>query len=262
MAKSEARQKAYEIWLASGGKMPLKDIADQLDVPPLKVRKWKSLDKWNVPSNQMERSTSDKEIERRLKRRVPPELKKTKGAPFGSQNAKGNRGGKGGPVGNRNAAGHGAPKRNTNALITGEYAKIYQDTLSDVEQEIFDSLDISPLAQIDKTIKLLTIRERRMLQNINQLKEQKVLAEFEDVLIPDKEDPEGKSSRVKSRTRYTKLHIDKIVLAEEAMTRVQEKLIRAIEAKRRILKDIKGEQTTLTEDDVVITKLPEKEPKI
>lgn len=271
MAKSEARQKAYEIWLNSGGEMPLKDIAEELSVPPNKIRKWKSLDKWSVPSKveQVERSTEDKverstaeqkRLERNIKRRVPPELRKTKGPPYGSKNALGNRGGKGGPFGNHFAKGHGAPKGNKNAETTGEYSAIYEDLLTDKEQEIFDSVDLDPLAQIDKTIKLLTIRERRMLENINKLKEQKTLAEFEDVLIPDKNDPEGKSSKVKSRTRYTKLLIDKIVLAEEALTRVQEKLIKAIETKHKIMKELGiTDQDTL--DDVIIF-APDKAPRV
>ena len=242
MAKSEARREAFEIWKNSNGEIPLKDIAEKLNVPPSKVRKWKSLDKWSVPQEEVERSTlsaaEQKRLERNIKRRVPPEKRKTPGPPYGSQNAKGNRGGKGGPFGNQYGKGHGAPKGNKNAETTGEYSKIYEGLLTPEEKEIYESVDLDPLAQINKTIKILTIRERRMMENVNNLKKQAVLAEYEDVLIPDKDDPDGKRSKIKSRTRYTKLHIDKVVLAEEALTRVQEKLIKAVETKHKMEREL------------------------
>lgn len=50
-ARSPERDLAYQLWLGSGKKKKLKDIAEELGVPEGKVRKWKSLDNWegNVP---------------------------------------------------------------------------------------------------------------------------------------------------------------------------------------------------------------------
>lgn len=50
-ARSPERDLAYQLWLDSGKKKKLKDIAEELGVPEGKVRKWKSLDNWegNVP---------------------------------------------------------------------------------------------------------------------------------------------------------------------------------------------------------------------
>ena len=50
-ARSPERDLAYQLWLDSGKQKKLKDIAEELGVPEGKVRKWKSLDKWegNVP---------------------------------------------------------------------------------------------------------------------------------------------------------------------------------------------------------------------
>jgi len=45
--RSPERDKAFEVWRNSGGKMPLKDIAEKLNVSPSQVRKWKSQDKWD-----------------------------------------------------------------------------------------------------------------------------------------------------------------------------------------------------------------------
>lgn len=46
-ARSPKRDEAYKMWLDSGGKKKLKDIASDLGVSETQVRKWKNLDKWN-----------------------------------------------------------------------------------------------------------------------------------------------------------------------------------------------------------------------
>ena len=46
-ARSPKRDEAYKIWLDSGGKKKLKDIASDLGVSETQIRKWKNLDKWN-----------------------------------------------------------------------------------------------------------------------------------------------------------------------------------------------------------------------
>jgi uncharacterized protein YjcR len=78
------RKKAFKIWKDSGALMKPKEIAEKLGITPESVRKWKSLDQW----------------EGKLANSKP-------GAPRGNQNAKGNRGGKGGPPGNQKAVTHG-----------------------------------------------------------------------------------------------------------------------------------------------------------
>lgn len=62
--RDPARNLAKELWLKSGKKAKLKDIAEQLGKPASQVRKWKSEDKWeqtngNAP-NQSERSFSNR----------------------------------------------------------------------------------------------------------------------------------------------------------------------------------------------------------
>ncbi len=46
-ARSPKRDEAYKMWLDSGGKKKLKDIASDLGVSETQIRKWKNLDKWN-----------------------------------------------------------------------------------------------------------------------------------------------------------------------------------------------------------------------
>nr|WP_261771591.1 phage terminase small subunit [Paenibacillus xylanexedens] len=62
--------------------MKPKEIAEKLGVTPESVRKWKSLDQWEDKINNRP------------------------GAPRGNKNARGNRGGKGGPPGNQKAVTH------------------------------------------------------------------------------------------------------------------------------------------------------------
>jgi len=47
-ARSPERDLAYQLWLASGKKKKLKEIAEELGVPEGQVRKWKNLDKWDA----------------------------------------------------------------------------------------------------------------------------------------------------------------------------------------------------------------------
>ena len=59
--RSEERDRAYELWRASGGTMKLVDIANQLSVTASKVRKWKTLDQWSMIGKTLpyENNTSD-----------------------------------------------------------------------------------------------------------------------------------------------------------------------------------------------------------
>lgn len=82
--RSPNRSKALKMWIDSGREMKLKDIAMKLGVSDSSIRKWKALDKWD-------------EIPEKRKR----------GGQAGNRNAKGNKGGSGGPPGNDKAVTHG-----------------------------------------------------------------------------------------------------------------------------------------------------------
>lgn len=140
------RDKAKELWLKSGGSMKLKDIAAELGVAENAVRKWKSEDKW-------EKERSDKTKRNAPKKKNTP--KKPHGAPIGNQNAVGNAGG-------------GAPLGNTNALKHGGYSSIFWDTLSEREKEMIDTMDKTVEQQLLEEIKLLTVREHRILHNLQK----------------------------------------------------------------------------------------------
>ena len=106
--RSDNRKKALQLWLKSGRQMKLVDIARELGVSDVLIRKWKYLDKWDeIPA------------------------KRPRGAPRGNKNAVGNRGG-------------GAPKGNQNALKHGLCRKLLPDEMQDLMKEVenLDPLDM------------------------------------------------------------------------------------------------------------------------
>ncbi|GIM48422.1 hypothetical protein DNHGIG_39710 [Collibacillus ludicampi] len=76
-ARSPDRDKAFELWQATGGTMKLKEIADALGVSERTVRGWKAKDDWDSrlnktlqlersAPNETERSGSLLQIEKRI----------------------------------------------------------------------------------------------------------------------------------------------------------------------------------------------------
>ena len=47
--RSPNREKAKNLWLESNGNIALKDIARELGISDVQVRKWKNEDKWALP---------------------------------------------------------------------------------------------------------------------------------------------------------------------------------------------------------------------
>ena len=140
--RSPNRDKAFQLWLASGRKRLLKDIASELQVSEEQVRKWKNQDKWDKVT-----------------------LPNTKGNVTKKN--------KGGQPGNRNAVGHGGtgPPGNKNAVTTGEFETLLFDCLNDEEKCLVESVPADKQRLLLQEIQLLTVRERRMLKRIEAIKE-------------------------------------------------------------------------------------------
>lgn len=120
----------------------------------------------------------------------------------------------------------GQGKGNKNAVSTGEYEKIWLDTLESDEKEMFDEMEVDIMKMIEQSIKLIYIRERRMLHRIERLKEK----EFNIVQL------EQRVGIDKSETNVVKreLNVETIQRIEEALTRLQDKKMRLIELKQKI----------------------------
>ena len=181
-------------------------------MPEGTVRRWKSTYKWGS-----ERSLNKSERSQRRK---------------------------GGQPGNRNAVGHGGtgPPGNKNAVKTGEFETLFFDTLDDEERELLEMVQPDKEQLLLQEIQLLTVRERRMLKRIDGLRE---LEEYP----PGEEDDEPGviATKVPSGMTVTKYTagfekgkitdlreftgiLGQIQAVEEALTRVQARRQRAIEA--------------------------------
>lgn len=123
----------------------------------------------------------------------------------------------------------GAPSRNRNAVTTGEYETIWLDQLDDEERVLFDRILPDVLAQLNDEIRLVTIRERRMLQRIARLSE----TDFTLVETSHEEGlgPHGPVDRTTQKREATLGQIQRI---EEALTRVQAQKARMLDLKHKI----------------------------
>ncbi|MCY9097427.1 phage terminase small subunit [Bacillus inaquosorum] len=234
------RDEAFRLWEESGGTRLLKDIAEELGCSPSLIRKWKNQDHWEEKLNGNVTKQNDKSNGNVTKR---------PGAPKGSKNAKGNKGGKA-PPGNQNAKGNrggAAPRGNKNSVRTGEYESILFDFLDDTEKELFGQIETDPLYQIDITIRELSLRERRMMQRISRIenglteKQRRVLQQMRKVKdivqTPEKNGLVKSVPIINERLVVTEIEetemraIDDILNIEEAMTRVTDKRLKAIRQK-------------------------------
>jgi uncharacterized protein YjcR len=150
------------------------------------------------------------------------------------------------------AHGSGAPKGSKNALKTGEHETIWFDTLDEDEQELLQLIPVDPIEQINDKIRAMSIRERRMMKRIQDLKngltekERRVLQERktkkEPIQVYDEIKGEikvvvvSRDELVVTEVEETQFRaIDDIIRLEEALTRVQDKLIKAIDLKHRLI---------------------------
>ncbi|AWI37896.1 hypothetical protein BA81_12380 [Bacillus safensis FO-36b] len=235
------RDESFRLWKKSDGTRLLKDIADELGVTSSTVRKWKANDKWD-----------DK-----FKRSAPKPNRSAplrSGAPKGNKNAKGNKGGKA-PPGNQNAKGNrggAAPKGNKNSFKTGEYETIMFEYMDEKEQKLFTEIETDPLYQIDLSIRLLSVRETRMMRLITKYengltdKQRTVLQQMrkmKDVVqAPDKNGLIKPVPITNERLAVVQIEetdsplLEKILSIEDALTRVTAQRDKAIRQKVDIMK--------------------------
>lgn len=140
-ARDPNRDKAYEIYKGADGKIDLVEIASQLNISPGTVRGWKSKDRWEQKLNGTLRKNTE-----RSKRK------------------------KGGQPGNQNAVGYGAPEGNKNAVTTGEFETLLFDCLEPEERQLAAAVPPDKEQLLLQEIRLLTVREHRMLKRIDLLR--------------------------------------------------------------------------------------------
>ena len=134
---TEKRETAKRLYLDSGGRILLKDIASQLETPPSTVSSWKRSDKW------------DSYLKRKPRKNA--------------QLLKGNK---------RSAKPHPSQLNNKNPLRHGRYEKLKYETMTDEEKSLIDEVRASTdqiRMQVD-LIAELEVRERRMYARIEALR--------------------------------------------------------------------------------------------
>lgn len=150
--QSPERQRAFQIYKDSGGKIQNREIANIMGISEKSIGGWKCKDKWTeqlsgVPKKK-DRSTPE------VLRSTPNKSKGKGGAPKGNKNALGNSGGAP-PLGNRNALGNrggdGAPIGNDRAVTHGLFRSFMPQ--DDETQQIMDMVEqMSPVDMIWQNI--------------------------------------------------------------------------------------------------------------
>ncbi len=240
------RSEAEQIWLKHKGQIDLVVIAAQLELSAGTIRGWKSNDKWERKLNGTLQSSE------RIVPKDKDKSKPRKGAPKGNTFAKGH----GPPKGSKNAAGnkggHGGPAKNTKAIKTGEYQSLWMDALTQEEQEQLQRVDLDPIRLIDDQIVLYSWREKEMMLRIRKLKDglsenqKRVLQELRSkkdvVSVHDEKSGTSKSipitreEMVVTQVEETTYRVlEDILRIEDALTRVSDKKLKAIELKQRFV---------------------------
>ena len=150
---------------------------------------------------------------------------------------------KGAPIGNKNATG---PPGNKNAVTTGEFENIFFDTLEKDELNLIKSIELEKRKLLEQEIQLLTVRERRMLKRIDDLKKSK------EVVIDTETHGTQGDSEVSLVNYESKLN--KIQNIEEALTRVQDKKQKAIDTLHKFEMDEQKLELTVMKLELEIMK--------
>lgn len=126
------REKAKTEWEKRGGKISSKELGKICGVSAAQIRKWKSLDKWQIPKEPKS---------------------------------------KGGQKGNRNAAGHGAPKGNINAETHGAYSTVHIEDLTPEQRAYIEQITLDAKENMLRELQLLFAKERDLITRINTYKQ-------------------------------------------------------------------------------------------
>ena len=176
------------------------EISELLQIPEGTIRSWKNRYKWDCNVANSKRNVAKR---------------------------------KGGQPGNKNALGAGAPERNKNAVTTGEFETLLFDCLDQEERKLVRAVPEDKMQLLLQEIQLLTVRERRMLRRIELLRssaDEKGIAAYGDGGMTAVSHKLGEE-----KDKYTDLFeykgkLGQIQAVEDALTRVQARKQRAIEA--------------------------------
>ncbi len=199
--------------------MKLVDIAKKIGVPDSTVRRWKSTQKWDGDKSEQSKK---KESERSDKKKA--NVRKPRGA----------------PKGNKNAVGHisSTPKRNKNAVKHGAYSKIYWDSLNEDEIELMNDIPAGEEFNLKQQIAMYTIRERRLMHQIEEFKESSKKGLYAKGVTKKKHvifDEEGKAvNEYEDTSTDTENALKGIIALESELTKVQRAKTKSIDSLIRL----------------------------
>lgn len=185
--------------------MKYKDIASKYNVSISTVKSWKTRYKWDRKS--MHTKNEKVCIQKGINNNINKTMKTGKKANSRLSNP---------PYPTL------ARVNNKNAVTTGEFERIFFDTLEEDELNLIKNIEVEKKKLIEQEIQLFTVRERRMLKRIDDLKKS------EEVVI-DTETHGTQGDAEVSLVNYEST-LNKIQALEEALTRVQDKKQKAIDS--------------------------------
>lgn len=210
---AKERETAKRLYVESGGKILLKDLAKKLKAPPSTVSSWKKSDKW------------DEQLKRKPKKN--------------QFNMKGNR---------RSAKPHPSQAGNKNPLKHGRYEELKYETLTEDEKGLMDEVRRSDdqIQMLKNLIAEFEVREKRMYARIEALRlsaekdREGLITEYAVLetkgLAPKQEGEEPKSGAMRV-SKQKKHGTDKIQDIENALTAVQKQHQAAIVSLHRLMED-------------------------
>ena len=120
-------------------------------------------------------------------------------------------------------------KNNKNAVVTGEYESIYSDFYTDKEKFIAKRLqEQSEVKKLEEAIELYTIRERRILERIAELKSDGKDMAVTSITRNKQYTTEDGGYTEEGTTTFIEDKKEKIQRLEGALTRVQQAKVKAI----------------------------------
>lgn len=188
--------------------MKYKDIAEKYGVAINTVKSWKTRYQWSKDNKKGVHTKSEKVCTQ-------------KGGQPGNKNAIGNKGG-------------APPKDNKNAVKTGEFETLFFDALEEDEKQLIGMIQLDKEQLLLQEIQLLTVRERRMLKRIEDIKRAAENQEKEEIagMTAVKYKSGTEKDKWTDLTEYTGA-LGQIQSVEDALTRVQARKQKAIDSLHR-----------------------------
>jgi uncharacterized protein YjcR len=199
-----------------------KKLAAKYGIPLGTVKSWiqrhKAASKKTKDAAKKTKQDASKDAPRILREDAEEQkpTQKKRGAPYGNKNAVGNKGGPGGPPGNKKA------------VFTHEYESIVFEALPKKIRKALSRVETDKLVQLREEIMLAEYRESEMLKRIEQLKQSshtmtQYKEEVKGTAEPASEGEEEEAAAVPTVVTERKYEgtLGQIQRVEEALTRMQ-----------------------------------------